>query len=99
MAMISSPFSKTNFFISPELFLVTEIPYYIHYKTSYFSLGLFIIYVLLGDDNFYNDYLLNNYSEKILNILDNHPIKNTRIYWLLSRCLVEDPRKRSIILI
>jgi hypothetical protein len=99
MAMISSPFSKRNFFISPELFLVTEIPYYIHYKTSYFSLGLFIIYVLLGDDNFYNDYLLNNYSEKVLDILDNHIIKNTRIYWLLSRCLVEDPRKRSIILI
>ena len=37
--------------------------------------------------------------EKIIDILDQHHIKNTRIYWLLSRCLQEDPKDRSIILI
>lgn len=99
MAMISCPFSKSNFLVSPELFLVNEIPYYIHYKTAYFSLGLLIINILLGNDEFYGDYVNNQNIEKVLNTLNNHPVKNTRIYWLLSRCLVEDPIKRSIILL
>ena len=34
-----------------------------------------------------------------LSYLDKHPIKNTKLYWLLSRCLEEDPNKRSIIFI
>lgn len=100
MAMISCPFSPNNFFISPELFLVKELPYYIHYKTAYFSLGLLTIYILLGDDEFYKDYIKSKSDTKsILNTLNNHPVKNTRLYWLLSRCLVEEPIKRSIILL
>ena len=71
----------------------------IHYKTAYFSLGLLLIYMLLGDDDFYNDYLKHNNSEKIIESLNNHPVKNTRIYWLLSRCLVEEAKNRSIILL
>ena len=96
---ISSPFSTSDFFVSPELLKIKEIPSKIHYKTAYFSLGLLLIYMLLGDDDFYNDYLKHNNSEKIIESLNNHPVKNTRIYWLLSRCLVEEPKNRSIILI
>jgi hypothetical protein len=55
--------------------------------------------MLLGDDDFYNDYLKHNNSEKIIESLNNHPVKNTRIYWLLSRCLVEEPKNRSIIML
>jgi hypothetical protein len=99
MAMISCPFSPNNFFVSPELLRVTELPSFINYKTAYFSLGLLIIYALLGDDDFYKEFLKQNNSEKILDVLSNHPIKHTRIYWLLSRCLVEEPKNRSIILI
>jgi hypothetical protein len=99
MAMISYPFSLKNMFAPPELFKVTEIPFFTNYKTAYFSLGLLVIYVLLGDDEFYHDFLKHSNSSAILNILDDHPIKNTRIYWLLSRCLVEEPKNRSIILI
>ena len=38
-------------------------------------------------------------EELTLKHLDTHPIKNTKLYWLLSRCLLEDPNKRSIIFI
>jgi len=99
MATISCPFSTNDFFVSPELLKITEIPSKIHYKTSYFSLGILLIYVLLADDDFYMDYLKHKHSEKMLESLNSHPVKNTRIYWLLSRCLVEEPKNRSIILI
>lgn len=99
MAIISCPFSSNEFFFSPEMLKITEIPSKIHYKTAYFSLGVLLVYMLLEDDDFYKDYLKHKRSEKILKCLNNHPIKNTRIYWLLSRCLVEESKNRSIILI
>lgn len=99
MAIISCPFSSNEFFFSPEMLKITEIPSKIHYKTAYFSLGVLLVYMLLEDDDFYKDYLNHKRSEKILECLNNHPIKNTRIYWLLSRCLVEESKNRSIILI
>jgi len=99
MATISCPFSANDFFVSPELLDIKEIPSKVHFKVAYFSLGLLLIYMLLADDEFYIDYLKHKHSEKILDWLNNHPIKNTRIFWLLSRCLVEDPKSRTIILI
>lgn len=98
-ATISCPFSTSDFFVSPELLKITEIPSKIHYKTAYFSLGILLIYMLLADDEFYKDYLKHKHSEKLIESLNSHPVKNTRIYWLLSRCLVEEPKNRSIILI
>jgi hypothetical protein len=100
--MISSPCSPKDFFFSPELLGIKEIPSYIHFKTSYFSLGLLIIYVLLEDEEFYTEYINDEQSitnKNILDILNNHPIKNSKLYWLLSRCLVEEAKDRSIILL
>jgi hypothetical protein len=97
--MISCPYSTKDFFFSPEMLKIKEIPSYIHFKTSYFSLGLLLIYALLEEDFFYTEYVNDKNIANILNILNNHPIKNTRLYWLLSRCLVEEPKDRSIILI
>jgi len=114
--MISCPYSPKDFFFSPELLAIKEIPSYIHFKTSYFSLGLLIIYSALEEDEeFYSEYIKNKYStnhnthsindntytinHNILNVLNNHPIKNTKIFWLLSRCLVEEAKDRSIILL
>lgn len=99
MATISCPFSVKDFFVSPELLKIREIPSFIHYKTAYFSLGLLLIHVLLADDEFYIEYLKHKHSEKILESLNSHPVKNTRLYWVLSRCLVEESKNRSIILI
>jgi len=98
-AIISYPFSSKDFFFSPEIIRIKEIPAYVHYKTSYFSLACLIIYAVLGDNEFYTEYLRHKQTEKIIEYLDNHPIKQTKIYWLLSRCLVEEPNNRSIILI
>ena len=96
---VRSQFHPNDFFFSPELLKIKELPSKIHYKTAYFSLGILLIYVLLGDDEFYRDYLKHKHSEKMLESLNSHPVKNTRIYWLLSRCLVEEAKNRSIILI
>jgi hypothetical protein len=97
--IISYPFTTSDFFVSAELLKIKEIPSKVHYKTAYFSLGILLIYMLLADDEFYNDYIKDKNTLKIMEALNSHPIKDTRIYWLLSRCLVEEPSNRSIILI
>jgi hypothetical protein len=99
MAMICCPFYPNDFFISPEILNITELPSYVHFKTSYFSMSCLIIKLLLDDDEFYIEYLKDKSPSKILNYLNNHPIRETKMYWLLSRCLVELPNNRSIILI
>jgi len=96
---ICYPFSPTDFFISPELLKVTELPSHIHYKTAYFSMACLIIYALLNNTDFYTEYLQHHQSDKIITALHPHPINETKLYWLLSRCLLEDPERRTILLI
>jgi len=99
MSLISCPFSKNDFYVSPELLKIKELPSYVDYKMCYFSLGCLIMYALLSNDDFYIEYLKHQQIDEIIENLNSHPIKNTKLYWLLSRCLVEDSKKRSIILI
>jgi hypothetical protein len=100
MFQLSYPFGPHDFFVSPELFQVKELPTYVHYKTAYFSLACLIAHVLLGAEHeYYNEYLKNKNPETILTYLNNHSINGTKLYWLLSRCLINDPRKRSILFI
>jgi len=99
MAMISCPYDTKDFFFSPEILKIKELPSYIHYKTAYFSLGVLLIYLLLGDNEFYKEYLTEKKPELMLTYLKNHPIKESRIYWFLSRCLVEEVKNRSLFLI
>ena len=99
MDIISCPFNVKDFFVSPEMLKIKELPSYIHYKTSYFSLGCLLLFALTGDDNFYNEYLKELKCVKIHEYLTQLHFKNTQFYWLLSRCLVEEPEKRSIIFI
>ena len=98
-ATINCPFNSNDFFFSPEIVRLKEIPARVHYKIAYFSLACLLISLLLGTHEFYNEYLIHKQSTYILNQLDRHPVKDTKIYWLLSRCLVEEPYNRSIILI
>jgi serine/threonine protein kinase len=95
MATISCPFKVTDFFASPEILKIKELPSQIHYKTSYFSLGCLLLYALTGEDDFYKEYL----KDKPHEYLNQLHFKNTTFYWLLSRCLVEEPEKRSILFI
>ena len=105
MATISCPFKVTDFFASPEILKIKEIPSHVHYKTSYFSLGCLLLFAVteggfavtegglavteggLEGEDFYKEYL------------NGLHFKNTKLYWLLSRCLVEEPEKRSILFI
>jgi hypothetical protein len=95
--LISYPFNLSEFYVSPELLKIQELPSYIHYKTAYFSLGCLALYALLYDNEFYTEYLKKKHPEKIMNSLDLHSIKHTKLYWLLSRCLTEDAERRSIL--
>lgn len=104
MTLISFPFSRNGFFVSPELLEIKEIPSYTHYKTCYFSLGLFILYILTNNDEMYNDYLNICKDEKerctkVKEWLNTIHIKDTKLYFLLSRCLIDNPRSRNIFFI
>ena len=103
MATISCPFNVTDFFASPEILKIKELPSYVHYKTSYFSLGCLLLFALTGGrlegEDFYKEYLKELKCEKVHEYLTGLHFKNTKLYWLLSRCLVEDPEKRSILFI
>ena len=134
MATISCPFNVTDFFASPEMLKIKELPSYIHYKNSYFSLGCLLLYALtegsfalteginasteginastqdinaltevsfdlISDVDFYKEYLKELNCNKIHEYLNQLHFKNTKLYWLLSRCLVEEPEKRSILFI
>jgi hypothetical protein len=96
--IITFPFSQNDFLMSPELLNIKEIPSFINYKVSYFSFGYLILYGLVGDDN-----LINNtekiIQEKIKLQMETTNIKNTKLYWLLKRCLVEESKNRNIIFI
>ena len=94
MATICCLFNTKEFFAAPELLKINRLPAKIHYKSSYFSLASLIIYLLI-----YNPDNPDIFDNNPLSYLDKHPIKNTKLYWLLSRCLEEDPNKRSIIFI
>jgi hypothetical protein len=91
--MVSSPFTETDFFLSPELMKIKEIPTYVHYKASYYSLGNLILYLFTEEDNVDTNVLYKN------NILINTHIKGTKLYWLLERMLDKNPKNRSILLL
>lgn len=99
IAMISSPFVPTDSFFSPEVLHIRQLPASVHFKTAYASLGLWMIYWLIGDDGFYQDYIRHKQLDKCLHVLRNHPVYQTRLYGFLSRCLVEDPTERCLLLL
>jgi hypothetical protein len=101
---IKSPFSSSDFFWAPELLIVKEIPAFIHYKVSYFSLACLILNPLLDPllDPLLGKVEQNeerNTLEHFKNKLNTLSIKNTKLFWLLERCLVEEPKNRSILFI
>jgi len=83
------------YFGNPELYELTKLPHNINYKCSFYSLGVLFIFCFL------NEYLLVGNviksQEEIETILT--PIKNTKIYWFLKRCVHPFIHKRSLLLI
>ena len=99
---INYRFIVSDFFFSPEMKKINKLPARVHYKTAYFSLGCLLIHALLGEDIFeslYREYLLDSEDLVIKKYLDTCAIRETKLYWLICRCLVQEPEKRSIIFI
>jgi len=86
---VYNPIKKSIGYLSPELHNVSSIPIIIHYKTIFYSLGLFIINNLVDD-------LTNNDTQEVL--MDcNVNIRGTKLYYFLERCLQDEPSKRFLI--
>jgi len=76
---------EPHLLISPEVAKIQNIPSTVNHKTIYYSLGLLSIFFLLNQQ----------IGEFHLDQIDF--LKNTKLYWLLLRCLDLDPLKRTIV--
>lgn len=79
-------------FVSPELLKINSLPTLVNYRTIYYSLGLLAIDCLIdykeNDVNIYDDTNL----EEILG-----PIKETKLFYLIKKCLQREPMNRVVI--
>lgn len=86
---VYNPIKKSIGYLSPELHNVSSIPIIIHYKTIFYSLGLFII------NNLVDDLTNNDTQEVLMDCIVN--IRGTKLYYFLERCLQDEPSKRFLI--
>ena len=87
--LFMKPFIKLLRFSSPEVSRIVILPSEINHKAIYFSLGMLALYGLYDEQHEEEDEV----HEKMKSI------KGTKLYWLVKRCLDEDPNKRSILFI
>jgi hypothetical protein len=93
---ITCPFSQDDFFQSPETILVNSVPSYIHYKTVYYSLACLIMYCLKNE---YSCLIKTDLIERNEELLNTLVVKDSKLYYLLKRCLTKDANKRYFIYI
>jgi hypothetical protein len=98
---LTFPFSQNDFYMSPEQAKINELPSYIHFKTAYYSLAALIVDKLSipNEDIFEEEEENKTFHEKTINQLERLFIKDTKLYGVLKRSLVEEPKERSIIFI
>ena len=94
---ISYPFTKNDFFMSPEVTSIKELPYNINYKTSYYSLGCLIMYCTISFENRVEEIIHNLFIEQSDYFKQSSYFEYTKLYGLLRRCLNKNPFNRSII--
>jgi hypothetical protein len=80
------------FFSSLELFNLTSLPSTVHYKSSYYSLGVLVVYCLL------NKQLLEIMDDKMVNDILK-PIFYSKTYWFVKRCLNPNCEQRVLLYI
>lgn len=106
---IDKPFEK-NSFISPELYKIKILPYNIHYKVIYYSLGLILLDCLNVEDIKHEINIDNiNNNNKIINDIDKYnqktfyqylkKIENTKLYFFIINSLNKNIHERSLIFI
>lgn len=82
---------ENNCFNNPEILNISELPCKINYKCIYYSLGLLIIHCLFGINSHQLNYNANSVTDSL------EPIKNTKMYYFLERCLQINIDKRQLI--
>jgi len=88
-----SPIIKP-FFSNPELLELTNLPSSIHYKSSYYSLGVLVAFCILNKNLIQNGPVTDKELEIILN-----PIKYSKVYWFIKRCLNKRYEQRVLLFI
>lgn len=79
-------------FVSPELRKIKEIPSNLHFKTIFYSMACLIIFSLTNEI-INTDTNIDEMEEKLTSI------KETKLYWLIKRCLDIEPEKRVLLLV
>ena len=80
------------FFSSLELLKLTSLPASIHYKSSYYSLGVLVVFCLL------NRQLLETMNDKMIEVILS-PVYYSKIYWFIKRCLNKNCEERVLLYI
>jgi hypothetical protein len=80
------------FFSSLELLNLTSLPASIHYKSSYYSLGVLVVFCLL------NRQLLETMNDKMIEAILS-PVYYSKIYWFIKRCLNKNCEERVLLYI
>lgn len=81
-------------FGNQELIELTNLPSSVHYKSSYYSLGLLVAFCLLNKNLIQNGLKTDKEIETIL-----HPIKYSKVYWFIKRCLNKRYEQRVLLFI
>lgn len=87
---IYSPISTNSDYLSPELNFAKSIPILVNYKTIFYSLGLLILHLCN---------LETPSCSPVSTCKGAECIKDTKLYYFLERCLLDEPEKRFLIYI
>ena len=82
------------FLSNPELNKLTKLPSSIHFKSSYYSLGVLVAFCILNKNLLQNGVISDNDLEAILN-----PIRYSKVYWFIKRCLNKRYEQRVLLFI
>jgi len=98
-----TPFQNNKGFIAPEILAVKSIPSRVCYKCFYYSLGLLVIHCINGIDTETEtetdtETETEREKEKIYE-KSIEKLKDTKLYWVLQRLIVNDPLKRILLLV
>ena len=92
---VSIPFMKNNYFLSPELRKIKDIPSIINKNSIYYSIGVLISYSI--NKSFFKASKYEYDTENIINNLDS--IFETKLYYGVIRCLKNNPQDRFLLYI
>ena len=79
---------KNNLFISPELKEVKTIPSSLHFKSSYYSIGMLVLYCINNENFEKKD------GNEILEV-----ILETKLYFAIKRCIEIESIDRFLLFI